>query len=305
MYDVVIIGSGPAGMSAAIYAKRAMLNVVVIEKEAFMGGQIIYSEQVDNYPGMYGVKGFNLANSMREHAEALEVKFMDGKVSNVEDRGSYKIINLTDGTSIDSRTIVVATGARHRHLGIEGEESYIGSGISYCATCDGAFFRKRVTACVGGGDVALSDALYLSKICEKVYLIHRRDEFRAAKTIIEQVKNTPNIELLTPYEVHKISGDGIIENIVVTNSNTGEERELEISGLFIAVGMEPETDFVADLIERDEQGYIVAGEDTLTNVPGIMVAGDVRTKKLRQVVTAVADGACAIQAVEEYLQEIP
>ena len=179
MYDVVIIGSGPAGMSAAIYAKRAMLNVIVIEKEAFMGGQIVYSEQVDNYPGMYGIKGFNLANSMREHAETLEVKFMDGKVSHIEDKGDFKIISMSDGTVIESKTIVVATGARHRHLGLEGEESFVGKGISYCATCDGAFFRKKVTACVGGGDVALSDALYLSKICEKVYLIHHlRQKYR-------------------------------------------------------------------------------------------------------------------------------
>lgn len=301
MYDVVIIGSGPAGLSAAVYAKRAMLDVLVLEKEPFSGGQIVKTEQVDNYLGLNGINGFDMAMKFKEHADALEVPFKEGTVSAIEDKGMKKMVQLANGEVLETKTIVIATGARHKMLGVEGEQELTGAGVSYCATCDGAFFRGKDVAVVGGGDVALGDALYLAKGCNKVYLVHRRDGFRAARSLQERVKEAENIEFLPFYEVKKIIGNGMIEEVWLTKNQTNGERSLAVSGLFIAVGMEPETAFVKDTVKTDKAGYIVAGEDCKTSTDGIFVAGDVRTKSVRQIVTAVADGAYAIAAVERYL----
>ena len=289
MRDLVIIGSGPAGLSAAVYAKRAKLDVVVIEKAGYSGGQIVSTEQVDNYLGLPETDGFTLGSKFREHADMLETE-----------KKAYRII-LNAGESVETKTIIAATGASHRKLGAAGEEELTGTGVSYCATCDGAFFKKKVTAVVGGGDVALEDAIYLSALCEKVYLIHRRDEFRAAVNIQQKVKETPNIEILPFYEIKEIKGDNKVSSIKLVQNKTGEEKELEVSGVFVAVGMKPVTDIFKDYVELDKTGYIKAGEDCKTSSEGIFAAGDIRTKPLRQVVTAVADGATAVQSVERYL----
>ena len=284
--DLVIIGSGPAGLSAAVYAQRAMLDQVVIEKEPFSGGQIITTERIDNYLGLYGMGGYELAMKFREHADALSVPFLEGEVTAINDDGEVKQITL-------------ATGARHKTLSVKGEKELAGAGVSYCATCDGAFFRGKTTAVVGGGDVALEDALYLSNICEKVYLIHRRDGLRGAKMLQQKIKETENIEFLPFYEVQEICGDGKVEKVILKQNQTGETRNLELSGIFIAIGMDPQNEAAQGLVDLDATGYIVAGEDCRTSLAGIYAAGDIRTKQLRQVVTAVADGATAISSIEQ------
>lgn len=298
MKDLVIIGSGPAGLSAAVYAQRARLDQVVLEKEPFSGGQIVNTERVDNYLGMYGTSGYELAMAFRSHADELGVPFQEAEVAAVRNEGTHKVVELADGEQIETKAVIVATGAGHRSLGVPGEEKLTGAGVSYCATCDGAFFRGRTVAVVGGGDVALEDALYLSRMCEKVYLIHRRDGLRAARVLQEQVQAKENIEFLPFYEVQEIVGEDLVEKVILRQNQTGENRELELSGLFIAIGMQPWNEAVRDLVELDEAGYIRAGEDCRTSVKGIYAAGDIRTKSLRQVVTAVADGAVAVSSVE-------
>ena len=302
MYDLVIIGSGPAGLSAAVYAKRAMLDVVVLEKEAFSGGQIVNTEQVDNYLGLPGTNGYDLAMKFKEHADALEVPFKEGAVTAIADKGDYRTVELEDGEILETKTILIATGAKHKHLGADGEEELMGAGVSYCATCDGAFFRNKDVVVVGGGDVALGDALYLAKGCRKVYLVHRRDGFRAAKVLQEKVEQTENIEFLPFYEVAGIHGEGMVSSVTLLQNQTKEERELEVSGIFVAVGMEPETGFAKGVVDMDQAGYIVADETGVTSAKGIFVAGDVRTKVLRQVATAVSDGANAITSIEKFLE---
>lgn len=306
MRDLVIIGSGPAGLSAAIYAKRAMMDVVVMEKAAFSGGQIVNTEKVDNYLGMPGISGFDMAMKFREHADLFEIEFDDREVMSLEDHGDHKSIRLEDGTDLDTRAVLVTTGARHRNLGVPGEEEFAGAGVSYCATCDGAFFRNKEVAVVGGGNIALEDALYLSKMCSKVHLIHRRDQFRGEKILGTQVLETPNIEFHPFAQVTEIGGKpGSLELKIAEQVNgTPEEHMLLVSGVFIAVGTVPLTEFIEGIVELDEAGYVKAGETGQTSVPGIFAAGDVRTKNVRQVATAVGDGAAVIHYVEEYLNKL-
>ena len=242
MYDLVIIGSGPAGLSAAVYAKRACLDVVVLEKEPMGGGQMIYTQEVDNYLGLPETNGFDLAQKFEQHAKALEVPFISDEVDNVEKNtdGTWKITGAS-GTVYETKTVLLATGAGHRKLGVPGEETLAGAGVSYCATCDGAFFRNKTVAVVGGGDVALEDALYLAAGCEKVYLIHRRQELRGTKVLQEQVANEPKITFLPDTVVKEICGEQMVDHLVIANTGTGEEKELPVSGIFIAVGMNPQT----------------------------------------------------------------
>lgn len=303
MYDLIIIGSGPAGLSAAVYAKRAMLDVLVLEREPFSGGQIVKTEKVDNYLGMCGVSGYDMAMTFRAHADSLDVLFQEGEVAKLENRETCRAVVLADGTVHLSRAVLIATGAKHKKLNVQGEDRFAGAGISYCATCDGAFYREKEVLVVGGGDVALEDALYLSRLCKTVRLVHRRDEFRAAKILQEQVRQTGNIEFLPFYEVEEIRGENMVQEVSLIQNRTGEKKELSVSGVFIAVGMIPETAFVKDVVKTDAAGYIVADEDGKTNVQGIFVAGDVRTKSLRQIATAVSDGANAVHAIEQYLTE--
>ena len=301
--DLVIIGSGPAGLSAAVYAQRAMLDQVVLEKEVFSGGQIVTTDRIDNYLGLYGENGYDLSVKFREHADALGVPFLEKEVTQIIDQKEYKEVHLEDGEVLETKAVLIATGAKHKQLDVPGEAELMGAGVSYCATCDGAFFRKKTVAVVGGGDVALEDALYLSKMCEKVYLIHRREGLRAAKILQNKIFETENIEFLPYYEVKEICGEKKVESVKLVQNQTEEEMTLEISGIFIAIGMEPQSTLVKDLAATDEAGYIKAGEDCRTSVNGIYAAGDVRTKPLRQVVTAVADGAVAITSLEQDLNQ--
>ena len=302
MYDLVIIGSGPAGLSAAVYAKRACLSVLVIEKEAFAGGQMVYTEEVDNYLGLNAKSGFELAESFKQHALDLDVSFAEGAVEKIVPKDGKWSLHMESGEDIETKTVLLATGATHRKLGVPGEETFAGVGVSYCATCDGAFFRGKSVAVVGGGDVALEDALYLANICEHVYLIHRRNELRGTKVLQNQVFANEKITFLGESEVTAITGDKQVSGISVHNKVTDETKELSVAGVFIAVGMEPQSDLYAPLLSL-EHGYVPAGEDCATEKDGLYVAGDVRTKRLRQIVTAVADGANAVHSIQEYLMQ--
>lgn len=297
--DLVIIGGGPAGLSAAVYAQRAMLNQVVIEREMFSGGQIVNTDRVDNYLGLYGEKGYDLAVKFREHADALKVHFVEGKVDLIEDKGEYKEIHLEDGTVFDTKALIIATGAKHRLLNVKGEKEFTGAGVSYCATCDGAFFKNKTVAVVGGGDVALEDALYLSHICKKVYLIHRREELRGAKILQNRIFETENIEFKPCCEVSEIYGENIVTGVKIFNTAKKTEEKLSLSAVFIAAGMEPQSELVEKIVDTDKAGYIIAGEDCRTGMDMVYAVGDVRTKSLRQVVTAVADGAVAVTSIEQ------
>ncbi len=296
--DLIIIGSGPAGLSAAVYAQRAMLDQVVIEK-GFSGGQIVTTEQVDNYLGLFGENGYDLAMRFKDHADQLGVPFLEAEVTQIADAGDHKEVHLENGEVLMAKAVILATGANHKPLGVPGEADLTGAGVSYCATCDGAFFRNKIVAVVGGGDVALEDALYLSKLCEKVYLIHRRDELRGAKVLQQRVFDTENIEFLGSSQITRITGTNMVEQITVEDKKSGDTRDIALSGVFMAVGMEPQNALVQGLVALDDAGYIIAGEDCRTSVPGIYAVGDIRTKQLRQVVTAVADGAVAVSSLEQ------
>ncbi len=331
MYDLVIIGSGPAGLSASIYAKRAGLNAVTLEQNLMSGGQVLNTYEVDNYPGLPGINGFDLGMKFREHADKLGCEFMEAAVQKIElaettlqkaeqkderkaemkaaslpeNKGADSgFIVLTDQGEIKARTVLAATGATHAKLGIPGEEELTGMGVSYCATCDGAFFRGKVTAVVGGGDVAVEDAIFLARACEKVYLIHRRDELRAAAVLQKELMSLPNVEILWDTVAKKIEGSDKVQGVVLENVRTGESRMLSVDGVFVAVGIIPAGDILKGMVKQDESGYVLAGEDCMTSVSGVFAAGDIRKKKLRQVVTAVADGANAVTSVLEYLNGV-
>ena len=298
MKDVVIIGGGPAGLSAAVYAKRASMDVVVIEKEPFTGGQIINTDKVDNYLGLNGLSGFEIAQKFKEHADGFGIEFIEDEVKKIIRDNDRIILELESGEKMETANIIIATGAKHKLLDVPGEKELTGAGVSYCATCDGAFFKNKEAAVVGGGDVALEDALYLSNICSKVYLIHRREELRAAKNIQEAVFGKENIIFLPGYAVDKLEGKNMLEKVFLKNTVSGETKELAVSGIFVAIGMAPVTEFAKDVVELDSTGYIVAGEDGRTNVKGIYAVGDVRTRALRQLITAVSDGANAVYSIE-------
>lgn len=300
MYDLLIIGSGPAGLGAAIYGVRAGLNLAVIDRSPISGGQVLTTYEVDNYLGMPGISGSDISERFREHADKLGVSFLTADVESVEDLGEKKIIHTDEG-DFDAKTVILATGATHAMLGVEGEMKLAGMGVSYCATCDGAFFRGRTVAVVGGGDVAVEDAIFLAGICKKVYLIHRRDELRAADSLQKKLMSLPNVEILWNSEVSKIQGEDMVESLVLHQNQTQEERILEVNGVFIAVGILPNTEKFQGLADMDEKGYILADEDCVTSAPGIFAAGDIRKKALRQIITAVADGANAVNSVQSYL----
>ena len=302
IYDLIIIGSGPAGLAAAIYAQRARLDALVMEKEMMSGGQVLTTYEVDNYPGLPGINGFDLGMKFREHADRLGARFAEDQVLQVEKTEEGFLVKGEKET-YRTRTVLIATGAAHRKLGVPGEERLAGMGVSYCATCDGAFFRDKVTAVAGGGDVALEDAIFLSRICRKVYLIHRRDELRGAKSLQEAVMALDNVEILWDTVIEEIQGDGQVESLKLKNKKTGEERDLPVQGVFIAVGITPNSQAFEGTVEMD-RGYIIAGEDCRTSVPGILAAGDVRTKQLRQIVTAAADGANAVTSAEQQILEM-
>ena len=299
MYDILIIGSGAAGLSAAVYASREMLKFAVIEK-IFMGtGQIAESEQVDNYPGLYALSGYEIGEKLREHAVALGTEFINGDVAEIIPVENYYQLKLTNGKTFDTKTIVFAAGAAHRKLGIKGEDEFTGRGVAYCAVCDAAFYRDKTVAVVGGGDSALGEAMLLSKFAQKVYLIHRSESFKANKLIQERIKNVPNVEIILNTQVLEIIGDKKVEKIKISQENS--EKEISLDGVFVAIGSKPNSELLANLVELDKGGYVVADEDGVTSAKGIFAAGDVRTKKLRQVITAASDGANCVISAEEYL----
>ena len=292
MYDLIIIGSGPAGLSAAIYGKRAGLNLLVLEKNPMSGGQVLNTYEVDNYLGLPGMDGFDMGTKFREHADKLDVEFREAAALSLEDRGGHKLVR-TDQGELEAKTVILATGAVHALLGVPGEERLSGKGVSYCATCDGAFFRGRTVAVVGGGDVALEDAIYLARSCEKVYLVHGRDELRGAMVLQQELKALPNVEILYSHVVEEIMGEEAVEAVTLKDRKTEKSFRLPVAGVFVAVGIRPQTELVQGLAACDESGYVLAGEDCATDVRGLFAAGDVRRKPLRQIVTAVADGANA------------
>ena len=303
IYDLIIIGSGPAGLAAAVYAQRAKLDTLVVEKAMVSGGQVLTTYEVDNYPGLPGIGGYDLGIKFREHADRLGARFVEDEVLNIQDGGKGAIKGVVcQGNTYEARSLILATGAVHRKLGVPGEEELAGAGVSYCATCDGAFFRNKVTAVIGGGDVAVEDAIFLARMCSKVYLIHRRNELRAAKSLQENLLSLDNVEVIWDTVADSINGDGMVKSLSMTNVKNGQKRELDVQGVFIAVGITPESRAFEGLVDMDH-GYIRAGEDTVTSAPGIFAAGDVRTKPLRQIITAAADGANAITSVERYLVE--
>lgn len=302
IYDVVIIGSGPAGLTAAVYGKRAELKMIVIEKEMASGGQILNTYEVDNYPGLPGINGYDLGMKFREHAEKLGAEFSNDEVLRIEAaEGEFTVVG--EERTYVTRSVIIATGAQHRKLSVIGEDELTGMGVSYCATCDGAFFRNKVAAVVGGGDVAIEDAIFLARMCKKVYLIHRRNQLRGAKTLQTQLFNQDNVEIIWDTVVDEIEGGDQVESLTIRNANTDETRKLAVDGVFIAVGINPQSEAFNSLVEMDH-GYIKAGEDCETNIPGIFAVGDVRTKQLRQISTAVSDGANAITSVERYLTRL-
>ncbi|MGN0399242.1 MAG: thioredoxin-disulfide reductase [Blautia sp.] len=299
-YQIIIVGSGPAGLTAAIYAQRARISTLVIEKDFVSGGQMVKTYEVDNYPGLPGISGYDMGESFREHAEKLGAVFIRENVKKIELQGCWKKVVTNKGEYL-AKTVILAVGARHRMLGIPGEEELQGMGVSYCATCDGAFFKDKVAVVAGGGDVAVEDAIFLSRICRQVYLIHRRGELRAAKGLQEKIRNLENVKILWDTVLEEIKGKDQVESLRLKNVKTGESFSINADGVFIAVGMIPNTDNFKELLKLSEDGYIQAGEDCVTSVPGIYAAGDIRTKKLRQIVTAAADGANAVESAQKYL----
>lgn len=300
-YDVIIIGGGPAGMTAAIYAKRAALSTLVIEKQPFCGGQVINTYEVDNYPGFPGIDGFSLSEKFHEHATKLEAQFYTGEVAKIENNGAVKKVVTAKGDEFEAKSIILTLGAVHRKAGVAGEEEFAGKGVSYCATCDGAFFRNRTAAVIGGGDVALEDAIFLARSCKKVYVIHRRDEFRGAKILQKKLMELDNVVILWDTVVEEIKGDDFVTSIDVKNVKTGMTHSIDLDGVFVAIGTVPDTKIAEGVVALDEGGYIIAEEDGVTSVPGIFAGGDCRTKKLRQIITSASDGANCVFSLEHYL----
>ena len=304
MYDLVIIGSGPAGMAAAVYAARAELDFIVVEK-GISGGQILETSDIDNYPGYPSISGFDLAEKFRAHAEACGTEIIEGM--EIEDfkqiDGGFELLFDGDKT-IETKTVLIATGANPRRLGCPGEEELTGAGVSYCATCDGAFFKGRETLVVGGGNTAVEDAIFLARFCSKVTLVHRRDSLRASKNMVTKLQSLPNVTIIWDSVVEKINGEGMVSSVVLKNVKTGETTDYPTDAVFVAVGTKPNNLGWSDKIPCDESGCFIAGETGETKIPGIFAAGDVRTKNLRQIITAAADGANAVYRIEQYLAEM-
>ena len=296
-YDVLIIGGGPSGLTAGIYAVRAGLSVAIVEKQ-FAGGQIANTESVENYPALLNVSGFELATKMLEHAEKLGVKIIYDNVVNCKFDNNGKVVELESGNEINAKTVFLCAGATPRKLGLQNEDKFVGRGISYCATCDGAFYKDKIVAVVGGGNTAVSDCLYLAKFAKQVHLIHRRDKLRASKADTEKLINS-GVNIIYNSVVSEIVGDNKISHIKLQNVENKEINEMQVDGVFVAIGQIPSN--ICPQIARDEYGYILADEDMKTNIDGVFVAGDVRQKKVRQVVTAVSDGAIAAEMANEYI----
>ena len=299
LYDIVIVGGGPAGLTAAIYARRAEKSVLVLEAAAF-GGQISYTDNIENYPGISSVSGADFADALYAQAKSCGADMKIESVSAVKD-GKIKTVISSKG-EYSCKSVIIASGQKSRHLGADGEQRYIGSGVSFCAVCDGNFFRNRDVCVVGGGNTALRDALYLSSICKTVYLVHRRAEFRGEKLLVSQLEKKPNVVFKLNSTVQRIDGAESVKSVLLDNGS-GEGEQLSVSGVFVAVGQMPHNEPFSDVLKLDAAGYAKSGEDCRTERSGIFVAGDCRAKPLRQLATAVSDGAVAATQACEYIDE--
>ena len=302
IFDVLIIGGGPAGYTAALYAARAGLDTLVLERMS-AGGQMALTGDIENYPGFdEGIDGFTLGFKMQQGAERFGAKTEFADALSVDFSEKIKRVNTTAG-EIFAKTVIIASGANPRELGLQNEAAFVGRGVHYCAHCDGRFYKDKTVAVIGGGNSAAADALYLSRLVKKVYLIHRRNSLRAAKIYHEPLKTAESVEILWDTVVSELITDKKVTGLKIKNVKSGEESELSCDGIFVSIGRKPATEFLKDKIEIDDNGYIVADETTKTNVDGVYAVGDVRTKALRQIVTAVSDGATAVHFAEEYLAE--
>lgn len=298
-YDIVIVGAGTAGLSAAIYAVRAGKSVIVLEATTH-GGQIVNTPEVENYPGIQKISGFEFANNLYEQAKSLGAEVIYEKVIGIEVNGEEKIVHTTK-EDYQAKAVILATGAKNRPLGLEHEKEWIGAGISYCATCDGMFYRGKDVAVAGGGNTALEDAIFLTNYCRKVYLIHRRDAFRGEEKLLQTLKEKPNVEFVLNANITRLVGEDGVDGVEVEDKNTHEKRVIDVMGLFVAIGQMPENSEFINVVDLDKGGYIEAKEDCKTKTKGIFTAGDCRTKKVRQLATAASDGAIAALAACEYI----
>lgn len=302
-WELVIIGAGPAGLTAGIYAARAKIDAVIVERFA-PGGQIALSDWVENYPGFEnGISGFELVEKMKKQVEKLGIPIVSGEVKGIEEYRDKKVVYI-DSKWVEAKAVIVATGTSPKRLQIPGEDKFIGRGVSFCATCDAPFYKNMVVAVVGGGDTAVQEALFLSRFASKVYLIHRRDKLRATPILAEKLFSNEKVEVIWDSVVTEIRGRESVEEILIRNVKTQEEKTLKVNGVFIFIGVRPNTLFVKDLLDLDANGFIITNENMETNVPGIFAAGDVRRKLLRQVITACADGAIAVYSAENYLEKL-
>ncbi|MBU5308180.1 thioredoxin-disulfide reductase [Clostridioides mangenotii] len=299
MKDVIVIGAGPAGLTAALYAVRAGLSVAVYEKSVY-GGQVTGTAEVENYPSIQKISGFDFANNIYNQSISQGVEINFEEVEKIEDKGNYKIVKTTSGEH-ESKTVIIANGVERRKLGCRGEKEFTGKGVTYCATCDGAFFKNQDVAIVGGGNTALEDALFLANNCTKVYLIHRRDSFRGDKILIDAVLKRENIEIIYDSGVDEITGDSKVREIKIKNLKDDSISTITVNGIFVAIGLEPKNQMFSNILELDKAGYIVADESCTTKVEGVFVAGDNRTKFLRQIITAASDGAIAAVQAANYV----
>ena len=299
MYDVVIIGAGPAGLTAAIYSIRAGLSTIVLESSVY-GGQVALTDEIENYPSIKKISGWELAQNIYDQAKELGAEVIFEQVSGISEADGRYSVN-TDKNSYPCRCVIIANGAKRRKLGCPGEAEFTGRGVSYCAVCDGAFFRGKTCAVIGGGNSALSSALYLSKLCEKVYLIHRRDSFSSEQQLTEEVLSRENVNVLYNHQTMEITGDKLVTGVLLQNTAAKEQINLPLDAVFVAIGMEPDNSMFADILEVNEQGYLIADEECRSCRPGIFVAGDTRTKEIRQIITAASDGAIAATHAADFI----
>lgn len=303
--DVLIIGSGPAGLSAAIYTGRSMLSTIVCERDYMSTGQIVESDRIDNYPGLPNIEGYELGEKLKAHAQSYGTEFIEDEAVKIETSSNGEfVVKFKSDNLLSAKSIIYAAGASHRKLGIDGEFALRGSGVSYCAVCDGAFFKDKTTVVIGGGDTALGDALLLSKICKQVFVVYRGSTLRAAKFLQNKVNDTVNIDIIYNAVPTSFNGEKHLSSVSLKNTKTNNTANIDADGVFIAIGSNPNSDLLKGIVELDINGYIIADETGKTSVPGIFAAGDVRTKSLRQVVTAVSDGANAAISAEKYITKI-
>lgn len=302
MYDIIIIGAGPAGLSAAIYGQRAGKKTLVLDAKGF-GGQILNTPEVENYPGVGKVSGFDLASNFYEQAVRQNAEILCEKAVSIETEGEQKIVRTETGT-YEAKAVILATGAKNRPLGIPTEEKFVGAGLSYCATCDGAFFRGKDVAVIGGGNTALEEGEVLSGLCNRVYLVHRRDTFKGEAVIVKRLQEKEHVEFVLDSVAEEILGENQVSGLKIRNVKTGETRVLDVQGIFVAIGQMPDNEHFVNVVTLDRSGYIQAGEDCLTETPGVFAAGDCRVKKIRQLTTAAADGAAAALAASDYINSL-